>query len=100
VSELTLPPLKKRGKGSKTRTKKQTGDTRQARGTGEGEETVGEEEEGEGRGGGDMGGDAAWYRPRTVEFWPGGRLKGPEFEVRVRVACVLYVRVAHIVPCV
>jgi len=30
-------------------------------------------------------GDEAWYRPREVDFWPGGRLKGDEFEGEDRI---------------
>ena len=26
-----------------------------------------------------------WYQPRKVDFWPGGRLKGPEFEGEERI---------------
>ena len=33
----------------------------------------------------EQGDDAAWYKPRIVQFWPGGRLKGPEFEGEERI---------------
>jgi len=33
----------------------------------------------------ETGPDAAWYMPRHLEFWPGGRLKGPEFEGEERI---------------
>ena len=32
--------------------------------------------------------DDAWYRPRDVEFWPGGRLKGEEFDSEERILAV------------
>ena len=87
IASVTLPPLKTR-KPSKNKNKNKAGAA--------GEAGAPPAEEGDGdRGASDAvmedadSADATaedpWYQPRNVDFWPGGRLKGPEFEGEERI---------------
>ena len=87
IASVTLPPLKTR-KPSKNKNKNKGGAA--------GEAGAPPAEEGDGdRGASDAvmedadSADATaedpWYQPRKVDFWPGGRLKGPEFEGEERI---------------
>jgi len=73
ITNFTLPPLKTR-KAKKSKAKSAQIVVDVGGGNNEESEIIV-----------DTGPDAAWYNPRPLEFWPGGRLKGPEFEGEERI---------------
>jgi hypothetical protein len=79
ISEITLPPLKTRKrKQGKARAPKLAHAVSAASAHGQLPVRAHDEHD-------DDGEHDDWYKPRHVQFWPGGRLRGPEFDSQERI---------------